>query len=60
MKVAVTFWADEYHPIYHSHLEGLKEYGKHTAKHNLLGHLQRHLYNHGWYVCLNLLQYLIY
>jgi hypothetical protein len=59
IKVAVTFWADEYRPIYHSHLEGLKEYGKHTVKFDLLGRLQRRLFNYGWYVRSQLL-YLIY
>jgi hypothetical protein len=58
-KVPVTFWADEYRPIYSSHIEGLKEYGEHTAKYNLLGRLQRRLYNYGWYVSLKRLYLII-
>lgn len=53
VRLSVTFWADEYRPIYHSHIEGLKEYGHHTAKYDLLGRLQRRLYNYGWYVFSN-------
>jgi uncharacterized protein DUF6532 len=64
IKAPVTFWANEYRLIYHSHLEGLKEYGKHTAKHDLLGRLQRLLFNYGWYVVqsiiFNILAYRIY
>ena len=48
IRVAVTFWADEYRAVYHSHVEGLEEYGHQTAKHDLLGRLQRRLYNYAW------------
>ena len=48
IRVAVTFWADEYRAVYHSHVEGLEEYGQQTAKHDLLGRLQRRLYNYAW------------
>lgn len=47
VRVPVTFWADDYRPVYHSHIDGLKKYGLHTSKHDLLGRLQRVLYNYG-------------
>ena len=53
IQVSVTFWADEYRPIYNSHINGLKEYGQHTAAHDLLGRLQCRLFNYGWYVSSN-------
>ncbi|KAF8810264.1 hypothetical protein BYT27DRAFT_7253852 [Phlegmacium glaucopus] len=46
-KTSVTFWADEYRSIYKGHIEALEDYGRHTKKHDLIGRLQRRLFNYG-------------
>ena len=46
-KTGVTFWADEYRTLYKGNIEALQDYGHHTKKHDLLGRLQRRLFNYG-------------
>jgi hypothetical protein len=49
IKTDITFWADEYRPIYESHVVSLKEFGEYSKSKDvdLLGRLQRRLYNYG-------------
>jgi hypothetical protein len=52
IKTDITFWADEYRPIYESHIVSLTEFGEYSKSKDLdlLGRLQRRLYNYGWLV----------
>jgi len=50
VKTDVTFYADEYRSIYQGHINSLQTFGSVTSKHDLLGRLQRTLYNFGRYV----------
>jgi hypothetical protein len=49
-KTDITFYAEEYRPIYESHIITLTEFGNYSKSKNfdLLGRLQRKLYNFGW------------
>jgi hypothetical protein len=46
-KTSVTFWADEYRSVCRGHIEALEDYSRHTKKHDLIGRLQRRLFNYG-------------
>ena len=50
IKTDITFYAEEYRPIYDSHVVSLNEFGVYSKSRNfdLLGRLQRKLYNFGW------------
>ena len=49
LKTDITFYAEEYRPIYESHVVSLTEFGEYSKSKNfdLLGRLQRKLYNFG-------------
>lgn len=49
IKTDVTFYAEEYRPVYDSHVVSLSEFGVYSKSRNLdlLGRLQRKLYNFG-------------
>jgi hypothetical protein len=49
LKTDITFYAEEYRPIYESHVVSLTEFGNYSKSKNvdLLGRLQRKLYNFG-------------
>lgn len=51
-KTEVTFWADDYRTIYDSHVLSLNSFGKYSKSKglDLLGQLQRKLYNSGRFV----------
>ena len=48
-KSEVTFYAEDYRAIYDSHVLSLNEFGKYSKSKgiDLLGQLQRRLYNYG-------------
>ena len=48
-KMDITFWADDYHGIYESHLMSLTSFGKYLKSKgvDLLGQLQHRLGNYG-------------
>ena len=50
IKTNITFYAEEYRPIYDSHVFSLNEFGVYSKSHNfdLLGRLQHKCYNFGW------------
>ena len=52
IKTDITFYAEEYRPIYDSHVVSLSEFGVYSKSRNLdlLGRLQRKLYNYGRWV----------
>lgn len=49
IKTEATFWADDYHGIYNSHILSLNSFGNYSMSQgfDLLGWLQRRLYNYG-------------
>ncbi|KIM38489.1 hypothetical protein M413DRAFT_12710 [Hebeloma cylindrosporum] len=47
VKIEVPFYTSEYKPIYTRHATTLKAFGVATSKHDLLGKLQRTLFNFG-------------
>jgi hypothetical protein len=49
IKTDITFYAEEYRPLYDSHVVSLTEFGVYSKSRNLdlLGRLQRKLYNFG-------------
>ncbi|KAF8963216.1 hypothetical protein BDZ97DRAFT_1758714 [Flammula alnicola] len=47
VKLEVSFYSSEYKSIYLSHVKTLKAFGIATSKHDLLGKLQRSLFNFG-------------
>ena len=52
LKTDITFWAEEYRPIYETHVASLTEFGEYAKSKDLdlLGVIQRKLYNYGQYV----------
>ena len=46
----VPFYTTDYKPLYLRHVKTLKAFGIATSKHDLLGKLQRSLFNFGRYV----------
>jgi Domain of unknown function (DUF6532) len=49
-KSEVTFWVEDYRAIYDGHVLSLDSFGKYSNSKgvDLLGLLQRRLYNYGW------------
>ena len=49
-KMEVTFWADDYRTTYESHVSSLTAFSEYSNSKglDLLGLLQRKLYNYGW------------
>jgi hypothetical protein len=47
IQTDVSFYADDYRPVYLEHITTLLAFGEHTHKHDLLGRLQRKVYNYG-------------
>ena len=49
LKTDITFWAEEYRPVYEAHVASLNQFGAYSdAKElDLLGRIQRKLYNYG-------------
>jgi len=49
LKTDITFYAEEYRPVYDSHVVSLSEFGVYSKSRNmdLLGCLQHKLYNYG-------------
>ena len=49
IKMDITFWADEYRPIYEGHVASLTAFGEYSKSKDLdlRGRLQRKLYNFG-------------
>ena len=49
LKTDVTFWAEEYRPVYESHVKSLTHFDAYSKSKelDLLGRVQRRLYNYG-------------
>ena len=49
LKTDITFWAEEYRPVYESHAASLAKFGEYSKSKDLdlLGRVQRRLYNYG-------------
>ena len=50
INVEVPFYSSDYKPLYLRHVKTLKAFGVATSKYDLLGKLQRSLFNFGRYV----------
>ncbi|KIJ92746.1 hypothetical protein K443DRAFT_13365 [Laccaria amethystina LaAM-08-1] len=47
IQTDVSFYTDDYRPVYLEHITTLLAFGEHTHKHDLLGRLQCKVYNYG-------------